>query len=74
MKDKEKNHLSLEDKIFLSIVQKGVHLLDQHHGMSLPFRESDPKLPNNKSMWLTGPDFLWNSKVSASLSDNRVTT
>ena len=43
--------LSQEDRLFLTEVTEGIHLLeDERYEMPLPFREVDPQLPNNETV------------------------
>lgn len=42
--------ISNDDRKFLAILKNGIHFLDGHYEMPLPFREDLPYLPNNRSM------------------------
>lgn len=42
--------ISNDDRKFLAILKNGIHFLDGHYEMPLPFREDLPYLPNNKGM------------------------
>ncbi|XP_053403186.1 uncharacterized protein LOC128558291 [Mercenaria mercenaria] len=46
------NKLSQEDQLFVSKLSKGICFQDGHYVMPLPFKETDPVLPNNKSVAL----------------------
>ncbi|KAL6465183.1 hypothetical protein MHYP_G00253160 [Metynnis hypsauchen] len=51
--DDDKPALSVEDKIFLSIMEKEMYMNDENHWVApLPFRSSRPILPNNKEQAL----------------------
>lgn len=45
-------HISYEDRKFLDAMEKGIHKLDGHYEMPLPFREAMPYLSNNRDMAL----------------------
>ena len=42
--------LSIDDRKFLDILSKGIKKVEGHYEMPLPFKDSDPVLPNNKSL------------------------
>ena len=44
--------ISMDDQKFLKKVGDGIHLVDGHYEMPLPFRETEPSLPNNKTLAL----------------------
>ncbi len=49
----EKRALSVEDERFLSIMNANACMVDGHHQLPLPFRDSQLHLPNNRSQALT---------------------
>ena len=46
----EKKTLSVTDKKFINIMETKGELIDNHHYLPLPLRNSEPKLPNNRCM------------------------
>lgn len=50
--DRESKPLSLEDKQFLTVMKKDIHMIDGHYEMPLPFLETTPSLRNNREMAL----------------------
>lgn len=50
--DQNLKGLSVEDKKWLNIVEKGAKLIDGHYQIPLPFKSDVPQFPNNKPMAL----------------------
>ena len=49
-KESEKKGLSVEDRRFLEIMREEGKLSGVHHCLPMPFRNPNPKLPNNRTM------------------------
>jgi hypothetical protein len=43
----DKTSLSQEDQKFLTVLHDGIHMIDGHYEMPLPFKSGVPNLPNN---------------------------
>lgn len=44
--------MSREDQKFMSLLQDGIHMTDGHYEIPLPFKDSVPILPDNRSLTL----------------------
>ena len=61
----EEQSISYEDRLFIKKVKDDTHQReDNYYGISLPFKEDEPKIPNNKQAALTRLSKLKKSLVN----------